>query len=287
MAFWKRRAAPQGKLRELIGDYELPSFSAAAVATLGLLRDDADMTRIAERIMADPGLSVRILRTVNSASFGLRQEVTNLAHAVSLLGRSRVEALVLAAAVGKALPVCHVIDIAGFWRTSAQRACLARKIAASLDPPLEMEAFTAGLLQDMAVPVLATANPGQYANVYQRSETDVSCTLRDLEEEAFGFDHAEVGAMMAETWDLPETLITAIADHHLLGQRAPGAVEAVALIRHSEPPDELQALRAHCGTQLQLTPDALDVMIEAAGAEASSLAESMTPRTAASDAVAR
>lgn len=280
MAFWKRSADPKARLGELIGNYELPSFSATALSTLGLLRDDADMNQIAERIVADPGLTVRILRTVNSAAFGLRQEVTNLVHAVSLLGRSRVEALVLAAAVGEALPESDVIDTAGFWRTSSQRACLARKIAASLDPATEMEAFTAGLLQDMAVPLLAAAHPQQYATIYQRSEADASCTLRDLEEEAFGFDHAEVGAMMAESWSLPENLITAISDHHHVGQRAPSAVEAVALIRHTEPPDELESLRAHCDTQLQLASDALDVMIEAAVAEALSLAESMAPGAA-------
>jgi len=116
-----------------VGDYELPSFSAGAVSTLRRIREDAEMKVIAERILADPGLSVRVLRTVNSAAFGLRNEVTDLTQAVTLLGRARVEALVLAAAVGESLPVCDGIDLAGFWRTSAHRACLARRIACAGD----------------------------------------------------------------------------------------------------------------------------------------------------------
>lgn len=276
MPFWKRSADPRAALRERIGAYELPSFSGGAVSTLGLLRDEADMQRIAERLATDPGLSVRILRTVNSAAFGMRQEVTNLVHAVSLLGRSRVEALVLTAAVGEALPHSSEIDVDGFWRTSAQRACLARKIAAARDPSSEMEAFTAGLLQDMAIPFLAAAYPEQYGALYRRSGTDDAKTLRELETEALGFDHAEVGALMAESWNLPEGLITAIADHHDLGQRAPDAVEAVALIRHAEPPDELGPFRAHCSDRLSLDEDALDGMIEAASAEATSLGQSLS-----------
>jgi len=255
----------------------VPSFSAAAVSTLSLLRADADMAVIAERIMTDPGLSVRILRTVNSAAFGLRQQATNLKYAVSLLGRSRVEALVLTAAVSEALPTPEIIDIAGFWQTSAQRAFLARKIAASAHPTLEVESFTAGLLQDMAVPVLAASHPKEYAALYLRCETDSTCVLHELEQDAFGFDHAEVGATMAEAWALPEPLITAIADHHLVSQRAPGAVEAVSHVRHSEPLGALRYFRSHCSEQLKLSPDDLEAMIESAGTDSSSLAESFAP----------
>ena len=48
------------------------------------------MPEIAERIMTDPGLTVRVLRTANSAAFGLRQQATNLQYAANLLGRSRL-----------------------------------------------------------------------------------------------------------------------------------------------------------------------------------------------------
>ena len=274
---WKRSADPKAELQQLIGDYELPSFSAAAVSTLGLLREDADMAVIAERLMSDPGLSVRILRTVNSAAFGLRQPATNLAYAVTLLGRSRVESLVLAAAVGESLPADSELDLVGFWRTSAQRACVAKQIAASVQPAQQMEAFTAGLLQDMAVPVLAASHADRYVELYRRSETEPTLTLRDIELDTLGYDHAQVGAMMAESWELPESLITAIADHHLVGRRAPDAVEAVSCIRHSEPPDDLESLRTHCSEHLRLQPAAVETMIEAAGEETSSLAESMQP----------
>ncbi len=275
MFFWKKSSNPRAKLRKLIGDYQLPSFSAAAVSTLSLLRSDADMSQIVERLMADPGLIVRILRTVNSAAFGLRNEVTNLEHAANLLGRSRIESLVLTAAVGDSLPSPGGIDTAGFWQTSARRACLARHLARSLHPSQETEVFTAALLQDMAVPVLAESFPDRYAALYERTIVDDSSTLQEMEQESFGYDHAQVSAMMAETWDLPEPLITAIADHHRPGQRAPFAVEAVSRIRHSNPVDSLEAVRTYCTEQLQLEPDTLEQMIVAADSESASLAQAM------------
>lgn len=272
---WKRSSDPKAELQELIGHYELPSFSAVAVSTLSLLREEADLPVIAERLMADPGLSVRILRTVNSAAFGLRQKATNLGYAVSLLGRSRVEALVLSAAVGESLPAQCDIDLDGFWSTAARRACLARQVAASTDPSQQMEAFTAGLLQDMAVPVLAAAHPKTYPTLYQRSEEDAGTSLFQMEQDALGYDHAQVGAMMAEAWALPESLITAIADHHLPGERAPSSVEAVAYIRHADPPDALDRFKQHCHSALGMAEAGVERMIEAAGTESSSLADSM------------
>lgn len=272
---WKRSPDPKARLHELIGDYELPTFSGSALSTLSLLRENADLPAVAQQLMADPGLSVRVLRTANSAAFGLRQPASNLEYAVSLLGRSRVESLVLAAAVGDALPENADIDLAGFWRTAAQRACIAREIASTVRSSDPVEAFTAGLLQDMAVPVLATAHPDRYAALYLRSETDATVPLQRMEHDEFGYDHAQVGAMMAETWGLPEPLILAIADHHHLGERAPDAVEAVSLVRHCEPADDFGSLREHCSGHLSIDPAALDGMIEAAGRECSSLADSM------------
>ena len=277
MFFWKRSADPKAELRSLIGDYELPSFPAVAMSTLSLIRENADMAEVAASLMSDPGLTVRILRTVNSAAFGMRKRVSNLQYATSLLGRSRVESLVLTAAVGSALPDPGVIDLGRFWSTSARRACLASRIAARVDPSSQVESFTAGLLQDMGVPVLAATHGDRYAALWKRSESDDEVSLHELEEEAFGYDHAHVGAVLAETWDLPETLITAISDHHAAGQRAPRAVEAVAHVCHREPPDELDALRDHCRSALELHAEELDPIIESASLASVSLAESIAP----------
>ncbi len=286
MFFWKRNPDPRSELRKLIGNYELPSFSAAAVSTLSLLRGNADMSQIVQRLMASPGLNVRILRTVNAAAFGLRHDVANLEHAANLLGRSRVELLVLTAAVNDSLPSPVEIDTAGFWRTSARRACQARRLARVLDPSQETEAFTAALLQDLAVPFLAESWRNRYAAIYTQSIADDSSTLHEMEQEAFGYDHAQVGALMAETWDLPERLVTAIADHHLSGQRSPLTVEAVSRIHHRDPVDSLGAFRTHCIEQLQLDPGTLDQLIDAADSESVPLAQWMGSPTASHDTVA-
>ncbi len=282
MFVWKRSRNPKAKLRQLIGDYELPSFSTVAVSTLGLLREGADLGVIAERIMTDPGLAVRILRTVNSASFGMRQKVSNLQYATSLLGRARVESLVLTAAVAEALPSPAGLDLEAFWSTSAQRACLARAIAARVSPSTAMESFTAGLLQDMAIPLMAAAKPHAYLAILETA-SHPDRPLLSAEQATLGYNHAQVGAVMAETWELPESLITAIADHHQPGQRAPAAVEAVGHVAYGEKTDPSDLVR-FCRSRLGVQPDVLDAMIQDATKEATSLAESITGRSSSADA---
>ena len=127
----RKNQDPKEELRELLGQYELPTFSSSMVDLLRLLRDpEIPMAEVASRVEMDPGLTVRILRLINSAGFGLMTEVSNLQHAVSLLGRSRLESLVLTFAATEGISVqMDGLDSTRFWGAAARRATLARVLA--------------------------------------------------------------------------------------------------------------------------------------------------------------
>jgi len=58
---------------------------------LGVVQDpEANIKAIEEAVRSDVGLSYRLLKLVNSASFSLPTQVTSIRHAVALLGRRRV-----------------------------------------------------------------------------------------------------------------------------------------------------------------------------------------------------
>ncbi len=245
MRFWPRSKDSHPTARDMIGDYELPNFSGTAISVLGLLRDqDSDLGAIGKHLMADPGLQVQILRTVN-------------------------------AAVREALPSGDGIDLVRFWTTSAQRAAQARHLAQCLHPETEFEAFTAALLQDMAVPVMANALGADYCDLYNRWGDGAEAPLQELEFDAFDTDHAVVGATMAEKWGLPEMLITAIADHHQPDGRSPAAVVAVGHLRDSREPDPGAAV-AECCTQLGIDAEAWAELYHRAEEEAVALAQSIS-----------
>jgi len=234
----KRKKDTKKELYDLLGDYELPSFSAAVMNVLNALRDpEFSMSEIAEQLQRDPGLHVKVLKTVNSAAFGLSKRVGNLHHAVTLLGRSRLETIVLSQAVNSVLPDVELpfFDMKQFWLHAARRASLARALAQHIHPKSQVESFTAGLLQDMALPVLVSIKQKEYGTILENWNKTKDVSLNELEKEMLGFDHSSVGALMAKEWELPEYLIDAICGHHCHSQdqevNVEPAVELVAQIK--------------------------------------------------------
>ncbi len=237
----KKRKDPRAELQDLLGAFELPCFPNTAMNVLSMLRDtETPMTEIAAEIELDPGMHLKILRMVNSAGFGLAQKVSNLHHAVTIMGRARLESLVLTFAVSQSMPPkIECMTMAEFWLGSARRACLARILAQDMHAATQAEAFTAGLLQDMAIPVIAQAKQKIYKGLIRKWHADPQADLAEMERQLFGYDHASVGGLMAEDWELPDYLVHAIAGHHDLTRESPAepAVRLVSRLKYFESDD--------------------------------------------------
>jgi HD-like signal output (HDOD) protein len=216
-SFLKRaNVDPKAKLAKVLRGYSLPSFPGAVMETLQRIRNpESSASSIAEVLAVDPGLSVRVLRVANSAAFSPTKRVENLTQAVALVGLSQLESLVLSVAAASAVPreSCAGYDFNRFWRAAARRGVIARAFARILCPARESESFTAGLLQDLAIPFLAHTHPDKYGPVLARwHEGDED--LVKLERETFDWDHAEVGTWICSEWALPENIASAIGGHH-------------------------------------------------------------------------
>jgi HD-like signal output (HDOD) protein len=182
-------------------------------------------------------MNIKVLRMVNSAAFGLVKKVSGLQHAVTILGRSRLESLLLTYAVTTSVPPSlKCIDTSRFWLASAKRACLAKHIAHRLHPATQAESFTAALLQDMAIPLISESKGELYKNILDQWHAEQDAEIDAIEREALDYDHPTIGALMAEEWELPEYLVNAIAGHHDLSEdsSAEPAVRLVSLIRYSD-----------------------------------------------------
>jgi EAL and modified HD-GYP domain-containing signal transduction protein len=69
----------------------LPARRLAYLTLLSALnRDDLSLDRIEDLVKHDVSLSYRVLRSVNSAAFGLREEVTSIRRALMLLGLMQI-----------------------------------------------------------------------------------------------------------------------------------------------------------------------------------------------------
>ncbi|MDD9944929.1 MAG: HDOD domain-containing protein [Myxococcales bacterium] len=212
----KRTPESRGLLAAPLAEYTLPSFSGVLMSALEKVRNpDANAAEVAAVLESDPGTSVKLLGIANSACYGLTAPVNSAAHAIALLGRGQVEALLLSVAVGGALPKPTIPELDGhrFWCGAARRATIARSLAQRIDPRRGSESFTAALLQDMAVPLLAEVKGAEYGAVLEAWRQERQ-DLAALERQRFGWDHAMVGAWMCQEWRFSSQVMRAIGAHH-------------------------------------------------------------------------
>ncbi len=192
--------------------YTLPAVAAEVIQLTS--NPNVEPQAIKECILRDPALTAKILRVVNSSLFGLSGEVSDLNQAIALLGIKPLKILVL----GFSLPDSLFANLAReqlklYWTTTLARAVAAREISEQLFHTPGDEAFLAGLLQGLGVLVFAKQIGPSYAVLLIRS-SETGVDLRQLESEAFGFDHIELTTALLRAWQMPRQLVEAIASQH-------------------------------------------------------------------------
>lgn len=199
--------------------------------------DDPDMGELIRLVESDVLISARTLRVANSSFYGLPQQVDSVGHAVALVGLRSLQSMALAAVVMEQFPSHDPVlqhTLVQHWQHAVGVAVCARKLAPRARLSAET-AFTAGLLHDIGRLVMALLDPqryqlgvqGQHEPTTPRSE-DVAPLLL-AERRAWGFDHCQVGSMLAAQWKLPMTLRLCMALHHDCGH--PDADHMVYLVQ--------------------------------------------------------
>lgn len=267
------RKRPDGfDFKTALGGYEPPSFPALVARALDLLADPTiDMERVADVIELDPGASARMLRLVNSASMAPRSKVTSVHQAAVMLGRNQLEALLISVGAGSAIPdsSCPSFQHSRFWATAAKRAALASRISTYVDPTRRSENFTAALLQDMAVPVLASRADlyGDILEYWHHSGED----LTNLEMSSFAWHRGDVASWMGSTWGFSDEFVQFMGDHHEGGSPNMLPAHLVSPIREADDKGDLIVIESTVET-VGLSADAVVAMIEDATEEAARLA---------------
>ncbi|MCB4364389.1 HDOD domain-containing protein [Hydrogenophaga taeniospiralis] len=188
----------------------LPAMPRAVSDLLAEMnKEDPSPKRVGELIGHDPALTTRVLRLSNSAFFRVSRKVGSADEAVALLGMTHVRSLVMAAALGASFKNVPGMDLQQFWRYSLRVAEISRSLAGLLHQN-PGNAFTAGLIHAIGILVMHIAMPDEMALV------DMGTPPLDLqralaERNHLGYTYAEVGAGMAEKWQFPQEMVTALA----------------------------------------------------------------------------
>lgn len=195
----------------------LPPMPASIMALLTLLEDDnSSYTEIEKIISTDQSLTMDTLKLCNSAYSGLRQNVTSIKQAVSLLGIKTIKALALGTfvqGVEDRQLEGYLIEKGKLWEHSMSVSKGSRLIAERLLKGFENTAFTAGIVHDIGKIVISKYLKDDFAEILSLVERTY-ITFCEAEKKVLNINHAEIGAMVSEKWNLPPILTDVIKNHH-------------------------------------------------------------------------
>lgn len=216
-------------LEEILACPRLPSLPVIALEVIELTSDpNVSMDALADKIQCDQALAAKIVRTVNSSFYGLRQPCGSVRKALVMLGLGPVKTLALGFSLVSGMDgLGQAFDWVGYWRRGLYSALAARSLAGvSGYKHAADESFLAALMQDIGMVAMYEAMGATYADVLTQSGCDHRQLLR-REVEAFEISHADVGAMLAQRWRMPQELVIPIK-YHEKPTAAPGESSSIA-----------------------------------------------------------
>jgi len=201
--------------QSVIGLPTLPTVVSKMLRMIDSRRASADT--LARLISTDQALTAKLLKLANSAYYGYSREISTVNMAVVVLGFNTVKDMGLWLSVFDAFKNSNSgaagFDPVKFWEHSAGCGVASRMLAKSTGSRYSGEAFVAGLLHDMGKMILNQYFAPELAEVHKLTlggEMD----LNTAELEVLGVCHGQVGAWLAEKWNLPAIISDTVKHHH-------------------------------------------------------------------------
>lgn len=196
---------------------KLSTLPNVALDALRLLENPhASVSALTKLISADQILTARILKHANSINYGFQRQICTLNLALVVVGFNALRDLILS--ISATDLINHINEdqaekAAYFLHHGLVVGCGARFFAEGTNYPVPGEAFVAGLLHDIGYQILIQEYFYQFNELIYFANK-VKAPFHEAERKIFGFDHAEIGAWLAEEWNLPKKLVNVIQYHH-------------------------------------------------------------------------
>ncbi|MFO7802168.1 MAG: HDOD domain-containing protein [Desulfovermiculus sp.] len=177
---------------------------------------DVPIAEIAQVISKDPSLSAKVLQLVNSSFYGLLKPVETLTHALALIGTDQLMIIVTGVSVVSVFKdlSSSMLNMRQFWEHSVACGIVCRQLASYMNGVVNSERyFVAGLLHDIGRLAMIQGVAEDMARSMAKSRVHKLPLVR-AEAQVLGFDHAQAGAYLAQTWSLPTPLERMIRYHH-------------------------------------------------------------------------
>lgn len=181
-----------------------------------IAHSESTMRDFEEVIKMDPILVTRLLRLVNSPFYGLIQKVDSIGRAVAFIGMKNLHNL----AVTDALRAIYYeprkshssFSKKQLWMHSAVVSICSKMVAERIFGINGDDAYLCGILHDFGLIIEEQVKEKLFHQICTLCTSSTS--LVQLEQEAFGTNHCEIGYQVTLDWNLSENAVNAIRDHH-------------------------------------------------------------------------
>ena len=187
-------------IADVLRAVENTDLSAAALATL---------------IERDQTLTARVLAVANSPFYGFSRRISTIDLAVVVLGLNSLKEILMSLVIQRFFHKVRrdIFDTNAFWKYSVFSGACCRVLARRLGYRLVGEAFVAGLMHDIGILIIVEFFSKEFLNI-RNIQYSSGYSLLDSERIILHSTHCDIGAWLAEKWNLPTQLCDAIRFHH-------------------------------------------------------------------------
>ena len=212
----------------------LPAMPVIAHKLLTLnLNSEEGENQMMTLIGQDPMISAKIIGLANSPLLGLTRHITTVKDAAMLLGLTRVKSVSTGIAVMslESQPIGR-FDPQELWMHNMSVAFAMLPVVRAMparNRPQDDLIFLAGMLHDIGYLVLAYLDTQRSDDLHTRLAIETGRLAIEVEQELLEMTHDELGAELAEHWNLPSEIVAVLRYHHT--PDAAGAAKGQPLVR--------------------------------------------------------
>ena len=265
------------KLIERVNKSEISSIKEVIVQLIAVINNPKSSAKDLQNVIEkDPPLSSNLLKLANSAYYGFRKKISGIQEAIVGIGFDAVKEL----ALGQ--KICKLFEKGDRYNGYSRNALWKHSVATALCNKLIYmrefgkvgeNVYAAGLLHNIGIIVEDQFLHKKFRDALSESWKN-NQNLYDAENSIMGFNHAEIGMIIAENWNFPDELIIAIGYHHD-PERADDKFKKITYalyisdyacqvnnIGFNDAPYMDELLYKKCLTKLKIKEQAIDIIME-------------------------
>lgn len=177
-----------------------------------MIRNNASIEDIAEKLENDPAISSNIIKMANTAFYNAK--TGSIRQAIMYIGLINVKNIILSNAVFGSEGVDPKTRELHWEHVRLTNRILNAFYVEILGKKLNNNIASVGLLHDIGSVVMMANFPDEFTNIIHSSKEKRHLSFTELEKNTVGFTHEELGGYLLDLWGFPVPVVEAALMHH-------------------------------------------------------------------------